>query len=174
MKTIDKDGIAIILCETELEGKYRALLQGQTILESCLHKSLAEHINSEVGLGTITNIASAKEWLRSSFLFQRIQKNPAHYALGKEDDQTWEERVDDLVMQSVARLREAQLIEGGDDAPSGELKSTEYGDIMSKVGSALPFCFPLLIFCLVLHSTVDGELLNFVSSNFLTLVFRWG
>jgi ATP-dependent DNA helicase HFM1/MER3 len=133
---IDKDGIAIILCEQDLEDKYRALVQGKTILESCLHSNLSEHLNSEIGLGTITSVTSAKEWLRGSFLFQRIQKNPKHYALGKDDTQTWENRVEDLVTQSVAKLRETQLIEAGSNGGGNEeLVSTDYGDIMSKVGN---------------------------------------
>lgn len=131
---IDKDGIAIIFCEEELENKYKALVQGKTILESSLHVNLSEHLNSEIGLGTITSVSSAKEWLRGSFLFQRIRKNPKHYSLGKKDDQTWEERVDDLVMQSVENLRQTELIETTiDGVHSEELSSTEYGDIMSKV-----------------------------------------
>ncbi|KAJ6490602.1 Sec63 Brl domain-containing protein [Mycena vitilis] len=129
----DKDGIAIIMCEIDLETKYRELVQGKTIVESSLHKNLSEHINSEIGLGTITNVRSAKDWLRSSFLFQRIQKNPAHYALGKGENQSWEERVDDMVMQSVEKLRETKLIASAKDGDtSGVLTSTEFGDIMSK------------------------------------------
>ncbi|KAK7038046.1 ATP-dependent DNA helicase MER3 [Favolaschia claudopus] len=129
----DKDGTAIILCETELEQKYRELSQGETIVESSLHTNLSEHLNSEIGLGTITTVTSAKEWLRSSFLFQRIQKNPSHYSVGKDETQSWEERVDDMVMQSVGKLRQTKLIEeaqAGDK--SGVLASTEFGDIMSK------------------------------------------
>lgn len=127
----DKDGIAVIMCESELENKYRALVQGKTIVESSLHLNLSEHLNSEIGLGTITNVNSAKEWLKSSFLFQRIQKNPNHYSLGKDENQTWEERVDDIVMQSVESLRNSELVsrEDGSDA----IICTEYGDIMSKV-----------------------------------------
>ncbi|EKM55317.1 uncharacterized protein PHACADRAFT_143494 [Phanerochaete carnosa HHB-10118-sp] len=127
----DKEGVAIIMCETELEAKYQALVQGRTFLESCLHNNLAEHINSEIGLGTITNINSAKEWLHSSFLFQRIQQNPRHYAIGKEGNQTWQERIDNMVTESIERLRENQLVELSND-DSSILKSTEYGDIMSK------------------------------------------
>ncbi|CAK5277542.1 unnamed protein product [Mycena citricolor] len=129
----DKDGLTIILCETELENKYRELAQGTTIVESSLHTNLSEHLNSEIGLGTITTIRGAKEWLRGSFLFQRVRKNPAHYALGKGENQTWEERVDDMVTHSVDKLRETRLIappKEGDK--SGLLKSTEFGDIMSK------------------------------------------
>ena len=132
----DKEGVAIILCEDQLEAKYRALVQGRTILESSLHLNLSEHLNSEIGLGTITNLDSAKGWLRNSFLFQRIQRNPNHYALGKSEEQTWEERMDDLVIQSIVKLKESELVSYEGEAPAiGRLQSTEYGDIMSKVGS---------------------------------------
>lgn len=132
---VDKDGIALIICETELEQKYRDLVQGKTILESTLHTNLAEHLNSEIGLGTIRSISTAKAWLRGSFLFQRLQKNPNHYSLGKDDNQSWEERVDELLLQSIEKLRQTQLVENG---PRGdELISTDFGDIMSKARLSL-------------------------------------
>ncbi|KAJ4475641.1 hypothetical protein J3R30DRAFT_3294677 [Lentinula aciculospora] len=129
-RAANKDGIAIIMCESTLESKYRTLVQGKTIVESSLHLNLSEHLNSEIGLGTITNVNSAKEWLKNSFLFQRIQKNPNHYSLGKSENQTWEDKVDDIVTQSVESLHNSQLIskEDGNDA----IVCTEYGDIMSK------------------------------------------
>lgn len=129
----DKDGIGIIMCEQELVNKYETLAQGQTVLESSLHCNLAEHLNSEIGLGTITNITAAKDWLKNSFLFRRITKNPNHYSLGKGHDQTWEQRVDDLVMHSIMKLKDTELIEYADDGSSEWLSSTDYGDIMSKV-----------------------------------------
>lgn len=107
-------------------------MNGTTKLESSLHLNLDEHLNSEIGLGTITNVESAKDWLRHSFLWRRLQKNPKHYAIGKEDGQTWQVKVDELVMRSVKKLKETELVEyelEGD----GDLCSTEYGDIMSKV-----------------------------------------
>ncbi|KAJ3551777.1 hypothetical protein NM688_g4511 [Phlebia brevispora] len=131
----DKEGIAIILCESELEAKYKALAQGQTILESCLHRNLAEHLNAEIGLGTISTIDSAKRWLQSSFLFQRIKQNPRHYAIGKEVNQSWQEKIDEMVIESVKKLQESQLVSQSDDDNS--LASTEYGDIMSKMSSIL-------------------------------------
>ena len=121
----------MIMCEQELEAKYKALAQGQTVLESSLHLHLPEHLNSEIALGTITNMASAKEWLHNSFLYRRLRKNPSHYDVKKEGNRSWEERMDDMVAESVKTLKEADLVsvEGVDDA----LSSTEYGDIMSKV-----------------------------------------
>ncbi|KAI1794643.1 P-loop containing nucleoside triphosphate hydrolase protein [Ganoderma leucocontextum] len=126
----DKEGVAIIMCELELEAKYKALAQGQTVLESSLHLGLPEHLNSEVALGTITDMETAKEWLRRSFLYRRLQKNPAHYDFRKEGNKTWQERMDELVMESITTLTQADLVDL--DAEDSALSSTEYGDIMSK------------------------------------------
>lgn len=128
---IDTEGIAVIMCETELERKYRDLAQGTTPLESSLHMNLTEHLNSEIGLGTITNVKAAQEWLLSSFLYRRIQKNPQHYDIGKDDRQSWQDKVNDVVMNSIEQLRETELITYS--PRDGELSSTEFGDIMSKV-----------------------------------------
>lgn len=126
--------MAVILCETQLEAKYKALVQGQTNLESCLHKNLSEHINSEIGLGTITSIESAKAWLHNSFLFQRIQRNTRHYAIGKESTQTWQEKIDDMVTGSIKTLQANEMV-AKSEGDSESLCSTAYGDIMSKVRS---------------------------------------
>ena len=129
----DKEGVAIILCEQELENKYRNLAQGRTILESSLHENLLEHINSEIGIGAINNIQSAKDWLRNSFLRRRIEKNPGHYHIGKVAGQTWEEKMDDMVLQAIKNLEVSKLIHDTGEKANAELNVTEYGDIMSKV-----------------------------------------
>ena len=126
---LDKEGVGIIMCESGLESKYRALGHGQTILESSLHTNLAEHLNSEIGLGTIKNMESAKEWMRHSFMFRRFTQNPHRY-MSKE--QTWKGGLDNMISKSIEDLRDAELltlVEGG----FGELRSTEFGEIMSKV-----------------------------------------
>lgn len=129
----DKEGIAIILCESQLEAKYKNLAQGTTLLESSLHINIAEHVNSEIGLGTITDIESAKAWLHNSFLFQRLQRNPKHYAIGKDEQQTWQERLDQMVLDSVMELKASKLVESPEGGGEHLLRSTEYGDVMSKV-----------------------------------------
>lgn len=122
------------MCESQLEAKYRNLAQGTTVLESSLHVNIAEHVNSEIGLGTITDIESAKVWLRNSFLFQRLQRNPKHYAIGKGEQQTWQERLDQMILDSVAELKSSRLVETPEDGEEHQLRSTEYGDVMSKAG----------------------------------------
>lgn len=128
----DTEGTAIIMCESELESKYQALASGTTPLESCLHKNLLEHLNSEIGLGTIHSLSSAKAWLHTTFFFQRIQKNPGFYAIGKEENQSWKSKLDDLVTQSLGSLRADLLISTEDDDDSDSVTSTDLGDVMSK------------------------------------------
>lgn len=89
-------------------------------------------------------------------MFQRIQRNPKHYSVGKNDDQTWEERMDDLVLQSVQRLKETQLVEYSDSDPKGRLTSTEFGDIMTKVCHIFIVTFLLTCF-IVLPSPSHGK-----------------
>jgi ATP-dependent DNA helicase HFM1/MER3 len=126
---LDKEGVAIIMCESGLESKYRALGHGQTTLESSLHTNLAEHLNSEIGLGTIKNMETAKEWIRHSFLFRRFTQNPQRYM---SQEQPWKDGLDNMISKCIDDLKDAELltfVEGR----SGTLRSTEFGEIMSKV-----------------------------------------
>ena len=44
-----------------------------------LHKNLVEHLNAEIVLETISDVSVALEWIRSTFLYIRVMKNPKHY-----------------------------------------------------------------------------------------------
>ncbi|KAH9966525.1 P-loop containing nucleoside triphosphate hydrolase protein [Russula dissimulans] len=124
----DREGVAIIMCESGLENKYRALGQSQTTLESSLHTNLAEHLNSEIGLGTIKNMETAKEWIRHSFMFRRLAQNPHRYM---PNEQTWQGGLDGMISKCFDDLKNAELLTYVDER-SKELRSTEFGEIMSK------------------------------------------
>ncbi|KAG8734229.1 Sec63 [Ceratobasidium sp. 423] len=125
----DREGIAIIMCDKSLESKYKLLATGGSQLESTLHCNLTEHINSEIGLGTITGVDSAKQWLRKTFLFRRIQKNPAHYKIDLPETASWEGCVDSLVTKSLSILKETQLVKHKENEDA--LSLTQFGEIMS-------------------------------------------
>ncbi|CAE6364448.1 unnamed protein product [Rhizoctonia solani] len=125
----DREGIAIIMCDKNLENKYRLLATGGSQLESTLHSNLTEHINSEIGLDTINSVSSAEQWLRKTFLFRRIQKNPAHYKLDMPETASWAERMDTLVTKSLNALKETQLVKQNEDEDT--LSLTQFGEIMS-------------------------------------------
>lgn len=44
-----------------------------------MHYSINGHLNAEIASGTISNISDAMEWLRSSYLYTRMRKNPPYY-----------------------------------------------------------------------------------------------
>lgn len=66
-------------------------------------------------------------------MFQRIRKNPGYYSVGKGEEQSWEDRVDEMVLESLEQLKKSELIEQAQDDKEKTLRSTEYGDIMNKV-----------------------------------------
>ncbi|GAA5989083.1 hypothetical protein JCM10908_001151 [Rhodotorula pacifica] len=123
----DTLGVAVIMTEKGCESKYSDLVNAQTRLESCLHNSLTEHINSEIALGTIQDVASALHWLRSTFLFVRITKNCAFYGLGK-DTASPEQRLEEICLRAVDQLVQGGIVEREEDS----LVANQYGDIMSK------------------------------------------
>lgn len=100
-------------------------------MESCLHTNLVEHLNAEIGLRTVSDVDSAKLWLRTSFFYQRLPKNPAHYSIGKQEDLSWQDCMGELVVNTITRLEDSGLVKYSQDGKT--LEATEYGEIMNKV-----------------------------------------
>ena len=44
-----------------------------------MHNSIIEHLNAEIALNTITDVTVAIEWLKSTYFYVRIRKNPTFY-----------------------------------------------------------------------------------------------
>lgn len=61
------------------QHRYQAMVGGSEPLQSYLHLRLAENLNSEVALGTVTDIAQCVQWLRSTFLYVRAGRDPRRY-----------------------------------------------------------------------------------------------
>ncbi len=102
-------------------------MSGTDILESCLHTSLVEHINAEIALGTIQDIASAISWLKSTFLYIRIRSNPLYYQLdGKE--LSIEKRLESLCFQDLRLLAQKQMI----ITDEAKIRVAPYGNAMAK------------------------------------------
>ncbi|KAF1812246.1 P-loop containing nucleoside triphosphate hydrolase protein, partial [Eremomyces bilateralis CBS 781.70] len=124
----DDSAVAVIMCRPGQVGRYQKMVSGQEILESCLHRNLIEHLNAEVGLGTITDIASAKRWLTGTFLYVRLKKNPTYYKL-KDGARinNLDELLDEILSKDIQQLQELGLVE-----TEPRYKATEYGDAMAR------------------------------------------
>lgn len=124
----ENSACAVILTRKEKVAHYETMVSGKELLESCLHQNLIEHLNAEIGLGTVFDRKTAKQWLASTFLNVRLQRNPSHYQF-RESCQysSKEELLDQLCEKDISSLQDANLI-----TKTTRLRSTEFGDAMAK------------------------------------------
>ncbi|KAK4237802.1 hypothetical protein C8A03DRAFT_15674 [Achaetomium macrosporum] len=125
----DDSATAIILTRAANKERYQKMVSGQEILESTLHLNLIEHLNSEICLGTIYDLASARRWLGGTFLSVRLRKNPNYYQLtgGTTSPSQIDERLEEICERDIKQLQDAELVTRHD-----ALRCTEYGRAMSK------------------------------------------
>lgn len=89
--------------------------------------------NAEIGLGTVSDVHSAKKWLSSTFLYVRLQENPTHYEIeGDVPGSSLDERLEQICSRGLELLRCSDLAEGNQ-----KVKLTEYGDIMARYSARL-------------------------------------
>ncbi|KAK1040940.1 ATP-dependent DNA helicase MER3 [Friedmanniomyces endolithicus] len=124
----DDSAVAVIMTRLARVPHYEKMITGQEILESCLHRNLIDHLNADIGLGTITSAASAKKWLSGTFLHVRLKENPDHYKLqGDSYGQNLEECLDSICRNGIAALEESDLVQS-----TPKLHCTEFGDSMAR------------------------------------------
>ncbi|KAI9806094.1 MAG: Sec63 [Piccolia ochrophora] len=124
----DQSAVAVIMTRSEKADHYQKMVSGKETLESCLHLNLIEHLNAEIGLGTVTDLSSGKRWLKGTFLSVRLLRNPDHYRLeGETDCRNIDERLEQICDRDIALLRENQLVSGED-----RLHCTDFGDAMTR------------------------------------------
>ncbi|KAK6840282.1 DNA helicase-like protein [Apiospora arundinis] len=124
----DRSATAIILTKREKVDRYERMVSGKEKLESKLHLNLVEHLNSEVGLGTIQTLDTAKQWIDGTFLHVRMRQNPYKYiVMGGEAGANADESLQQWCERDIRILQQYDLITKGDS-----FKCTEYGNAMSK------------------------------------------
>lgn len=119
---------AVILTRNERVDYYNKMVAGQQCLESCLHLNLIDHLNAEIGLGTVTDLATARKWLAGTFLCVRLGMNPRHYQLQEglnADDEN--ETLEQICKKDIKLLQEVGLVTRAD-----RMKCTEFGDAMAR------------------------------------------
>jgi ATP-dependent DNA helicase HFM1/MER3 len=125
----DDSATAIILTRSHHAKRYEKMVSGQEILESTLHLHLIEHLNSEVCLGTIRDLASAKTWLKGTFLSVRLRRNPGHYKMtgAISNPLQIDESLSEICERDIKLLQDAEML-----TPSCSFACTDYGRAMSR------------------------------------------
>ena len=125
----DTTAVAVIITKQEKASKYERLVSGEELLESSLHLHLIDHLNAEIGLGTIYDLHTAKRWLRGTFLAVRLSQNPDHYKLdGDAVDLDLDDRIERICQRDLALLEETDLI----SSTEGRVQATELGNAMAR------------------------------------------
>ncbi|XP_064098170.1 probable ATP-dependent DNA helicase HFM1 [Macrobrachium nipponense] len=125
----DSEATAVIMTKKQHKTKYENLVNGKDVLESYLHFNLVEHLNAEIVLGTVTDLAVAVEWLRSTFFYVRVQHNPRHYGLPLNmKPSQLEAKLQELCTREVNGLSRAGLIV----LDEMDVKPTTPGKLMAR------------------------------------------
>ncbi|XP_068236442.1 probable ATP-dependent DNA helicase HFM1 [Palaemon carinicauda] len=125
----DSEATAVIMTKKQYKVKYENLVNGKDVLESHLHLNLVEHLNAEIVLGTVTDLAVAVEWLRSTFFYVRVQHNPRHYGLPLNmKPSQLESKLQELCTREINGLARAGLIE----LDEMDVKPTTPGKLMAR------------------------------------------
>ena len=77
----DSEGEGIIMTQHSELQYYLSLTNLQLPVESQLIKTLPDHLNAEIVLGTVQTIAEAADWLSYTFLYIRMLQNPSLYGI---------------------------------------------------------------------------------------------
>ena len=128
----DTSGEGIIITAYDHLAHYLSLLTHQMPIESQFIGRLADHLNAEIVLGTVTSVREAVQWLASTYLHIRMCKNPLVYGVAWDElarDPTLEVHRHELVCAAARELDAARLIRY--DEASGNLAAVNTGRVAS-------------------------------------------
>ncbi|XP_059194984.1 activating signal cointegrator 1 complex subunit 3 [Centropristis striata] len=109
----DKYGEGTIITTHDKLSHYLTLLTQQNPIESQFLDSLADNLNAEIALGTVTNVEEAVKWLSYTYLYVRMRANPLAYGINHKAyqmDPGLELYRKELVVESGRKLDKARMI----------------------------------------------------------------
>ena len=126
-------GIGMICTTLDKLPHYLQAVTQQVPIESRFSKHLVDNLNAEIGLGTVTSIPEAVQWLGYSYLYVRMLRSPLTYGIDWaeiRDDPTLVQRRRQLVIQAARTLQQSQMIIFNETTE--ELRSKDIGRIASQ------------------------------------------
>ncbi|KAL7288666.1 hypothetical protein TKK_0017394 [Trichogramma kaykai] len=124
----DISGHATIITTHNKLSHYLSLLTNQFPIESSFITYLADNLNAEIVLGTVSNVREAVEWLSYTYLFVRMKLNHLVYGLDLASfarDPNLEEKRTQLIHTAAMNLDKARMIRY--NTATGDLNATDLG-----------------------------------------------
>jgi activating signal cointegrator complex subunit 3 len=109
----DDEGSAIMITTIDELYRYLALTSHQAPIESQFVNGLADNLNAEIVLGTVTNIQEAVTWLSYTYLFVRMLRNPMVYGISYEEihmDANLVQKRTELIVAAAQELDDVRMI----------------------------------------------------------------
>ena len=109
----DVEGEGIICTTSNKVDDYVQMMSNEKDIESHLHLKLEDCLNAEIAIGTVTNISEAIQWLKFTYLWIRLKRNPRHYGVDIQtlrDDPNMSMFMFDLVSNACSRLHSFRMI----------------------------------------------------------------
>lgn len=127
----DKSGEGVIITSQDEIQYYLAILNQQLPIESQLMSKLADNLNAEMVLGSVTSREDAVKWLGYTYLYIRMLQSPALYHVGADyaNDKSLVWKRTDLIHSALTILDQSKLVDY--NPITGDIKSTELGKIAS-------------------------------------------
>ncbi|XP_042032105.1 DExH-box ATP-dependent RNA helicase DExH17-like [Salvia splendens] len=126
----DDTGMVIIMTRKETVHLYENLLGGCEMVESQLLPCVTEHLTAEIVQSTVSDITRAIEWIKCSYLYVRMKKNPENYSIKGPAGDRIERHLQEICVQKVNELSKYQMVWTDDDGFL--LKPLEPGKLMTK------------------------------------------
>ncbi|CAG9460374.1 unnamed protein product [Pedinophyceae sp. YPF-701] len=128
----DSHGEGIIITGHSELQYYLSLMNQQLPVESQMVKQLANSLNAEVVLGTVSNLKEAANWLGYTYLYVRMLRNPSLYGVpidASASDPMLRDWRMDLAHSAAVQLDRHQLMRY--DRRTGNFQVTDLGRIAS-------------------------------------------
>ena len=77
----DTSGTAVIMTDSKSQSRYEKVSTGLEVVESNLLEKLIETLNTEISQYVIVSVEQAIDWIKGTFFFQRVRKNPRYYGI---------------------------------------------------------------------------------------------
>ena len=128
---LDTDGVAVIMTSTEQKSRYSQMSLSADVVESHLPLIFTEAVCAEISQAVITDIAGAITWLKSTFFFTRVRKNPAFYSFDHVTDESHlDSLLQDMCIRAVNDLAREKIVTF--DASSLAIEPLEEAHNMTK------------------------------------------
>ena len=122
----------ILTAQSKLQHYLTAVTQQQPI-ESRFSKRLADNLNAEIALGTVTSVSEAVQWMGYSYLYVRMRRNPFTYGIDWSEiheDPHLVQRRRKLIIDAARTLQDSQMIIFNER--TDELRAKDVGRIASQ------------------------------------------